>query len=420
MENFNESSSSACFYCQEYHAIYSDVPLNEVITNINGITPRCFLHYQYECSTCELNIHFNGISWCHECRTFTCIDCGKEKIKNRNFLIYNYYFEISCINCGTGNPALDYAEYSGNHPYQIGDLWPNQPMNIWLPMNNNVEIETKPYTMSGTQRIQQLSSWTINTFEIQTNDDPSNYNIIKDWTKFLGRNHRILLTNFVLPEMLKMISVKPEEKILEIGCGEGELCRIIAKSGAIVTGIDISKIITAAIDSNKNGNLDITYLKANLEDLKEKSETSKFDKIVSNLKIMTIEKLSVFFENVFHNLKIGGDFIFSVSHPFFSLPNGFPVRIPADSRRNEDKFWMMDNYFKEGPVRIFENGIQIDPVLIRRTLSNYLNNMTSIGFSLIEISEPQVNLDLIANFPNQFHNNDDRTPVIMIIKARKF
>jgi len=38
----------------------------------------------------------------------------------KEFLIYDYYYTIPCANCGNMNPALDFAEYGGTHPFQLG------------------------------------------------------------------------------------------------------------------------------------------------------------------------------------------------------------------------------------------------------------------------------------------------------------
>ncbi len=222
LENFNDPNSSVCFYCREYHTIYDDVPLNDAKYNINGFTPRCFLHFKYECSNCELNIHFNGISWCHECKIFTCVECSNVKIKRENFLIYDYYFIIKCINCSSEKPALDYAELLGSHPYQIGDLWPNQPINIWLPLMNSDQTTPKLKKLSGSQRIQNLSDWAMITRSNQFDEKSIWYQLFNDWTEFLGKNHQLLLKEFYLPKMLELIDAKPHENILEVGYSKGK------------------------------------------------------------------------------------------------------------------------------------------------------------------------------------------------------
>src|SRR5882672_11362233 len=42
----------------------------------------------------------------------------------------------------------------------------------------------------------------------------------------------------VLPGVLRLLDPKPQQKILDIACGQGVLCRILAEREAEVTGVD--------------------------------------------------------------------------------------------------------------------------------------------------------------------------------------
>lgn len=419
MENFNDPNSVVCFYCQEYHILHFDVPLNDAKYNLDGITPRCFLHYKYECSKCELNIHFNGISWCHDCKLFTCVECGNVKVNKENFLIYDYYFKIQCTNCGSESPALDYAELSGNHPYQLGDLWPNQPINIWLPTLYSDENPPKFKKLSGSDRMRNLSNWVLSETNQQFDEKSTWHRLFSDWTEFLGKDHRLLLEKFYLPEILKLIDPMPHERILEVGCGEGQLSRRIAKLGANVIGIEPSKMVDTAISHEKREILNILYYRLQISDFKNDNDKVYFDKIVCNLRLMIIEDLPTFFDDVFHLLKENGELIFSISHPFFGIPNGIPIKVPDDSYRNEDKIWLMENYFTEGLVNMTINGVKSQSSFFRRTLSTYINVMIASGFSILQISEPQADVKLVENYTHPMYNNIDRIPGIMIIRAKK-
>ena len=106
------SENPLCFYCSEYAKVVKDYPLNVASNDKQSFTPRCSLHWKFECSKCGEMTHFNGISWCPECQKFTCLRCVEEKMEKKEFLIYNYYFTIPCHICGDYNPALDFSEYS--------------------------------------------------------------------------------------------------------------------------------------------------------------------------------------------------------------------------------------------------------------------------------------------------------------------
>ena len=48
--------------------------------------------------------------------------------------------------CGDYNPALDFAEYNGRHPFQKPDLKPNEKIVIWLPHEKEkIHSQETPY-----------------------------------------------------------------------------------------------------------------------------------------------------------------------------------------------------------------------------------------------------------------------------------
>jgi demethylmenaquinone methyltransferase/2-methoxy-6-polyprenyl-1,4-benzoquinol methylase len=80
--------------------------------------------------------------------------------------------------------------------------------------------------------------------------------------------------------------IKPGMKILDIGCGTGSLVIDAAKSGAIATGLDISKGLLAVaqnrIDSSELPKK-ITLLHAGVAELDRLFKENRFDLIVSTL-----------------------------------------------------------------------------------------------------------------------------------------
>src|SRR5262249_4888278 len=45
----------------------------------------------------------------------------------------------------------------------------------------------------------------------------------------------------VLPGVLRLLNPQKQEKILDVACGQGVLCRILAERGAEVTGVDAAR-----------------------------------------------------------------------------------------------------------------------------------------------------------------------------------
>ena len=130
------------------------------------------------------------------------------------------------------------------------------------------------------------------------------------------------------PEALRLIGDVKGKSVLDVGCGAGQLTRIIASRGAKAFGYDNSKEqIKLAIKDSKG--FDITYLMAgpkNIEyKIRKKSPGQKrFDVAVSTLVLMYAEdtmQLEDFFLSTYRLLKDRSRFISIISNPGFTRFN---------------------------------------------------------------------------------------------------
>jgi len=123
--------------------------------------------------------------------------------------------------------------------------------------------------------------------------------------------------NDIDPVIFKILGDVKNKRIIEIGCGNGYLSRLLAKKEAQMTAIDLSgKLLGFAIAREKANPLGIKYLTrdaANLHSLKSKS----FDIALANMSLMDIADAKGAIEEVSRVLERGGRFIFSITHPAF-------------------------------------------------------------------------------------------------------
>ena len=52
-DRLEEINHQTCFYCSEYRKIYEAYPENIAQLDLDMLTPRCHLHWQYFCEYCE-------------------------------------------------------------------------------------------------------------------------------------------------------------------------------------------------------------------------------------------------------------------------------------------------------------------------------------------------------------------------------
>jgi 2-polyprenyl-3-methyl-5-hydroxy-6-metoxy-1,4-benzoquinol methylase len=125
-----------------------------------------------------------------------------------------------------------------------------------------------------------------------------------------GRQH--LLT----PAILRMLGDVGGKSILDAGCGQGYLCRLLAKQGAHVTGVEpAAPQITYAIGRERSDILDIAYVQEDLSKLRLNDRL--FDAVVANMVFMDIPDYHQAMLNCVLYLKAGGSLIFSLIHPCF-------------------------------------------------------------------------------------------------------
>lgn len=104
------------------------------------------------------------------------------------------------------------------------------------------------------------------------------------------------------------------QKVLDAGCGEGYLSRMLAAREAVVTAVDYSPRMLEIAKERTPDELHIHYRHGNCEDLHFLDEQS-FDIIISNMVIQDLANDEKAFQEMHRLLKDGGCFIFSILHP---------------------------------------------------------------------------------------------------------
>lgn len=119
-----------------------------------------------------------------------------------------------------------------------------------------------------------------------------------------------VLTNEMLPELIKATHIRSGEKVLDIGCGPGNSSKILSDTGAEVTGIDFSqKMIDVALAKYPN----ISFHQADAENLPEANNS--FDVIIANYVVHHFADPKKVFSEIARVLKPGGRFAFAVWGP---------------------------------------------------------------------------------------------------------
>lgn len=374
--------------------------------DIKSAFPRCAWHWQFICDRCGRNVSFNGMAWCRNKREFFCIRCApRHKKVNRKFWAWNYYYALWCARCQQYHLALDYAEYSGKHPWQRDRTARRALRGLF----RRKTLEPLIYVGKAPARLQHPSR-----HEIQKRWDAGADTWEAGYTKYGDRYRRVIFN----PALFPLIGDIRGKCVFDAGCGTGYLCRLLAERGACVTGVDLSKrFIEIAQEYEKKKPLGITYHHADLGCMPQ-LKTESFDLAVSVYVLCDVRDYSKAIKEIARTLKPRGRFIFLIEHPCFSWGAGGWEHVPQDSQRTEDRrFFKVDNYFQR---RTEECQWGTLPVLLSfyRPLSDYFHALKKHGFAVVNLIEPRPARRALRLRPREW-DSEDRVPPVLIIDAVK-
>ena len=183
-------------------------------------------------------------------------------------------------------------------------------------------------------------------------------------------------------EFLALLPDVQGQRILDLGCGAGQLASHLAHaSAAEVVGVDISERMLS-LARNERAHPRIRFERAALEDVFFPSE--RFELIVSSLALHYVEDYRGLMQRIAAWLTPGGKLVFSTEHPIFTarLPDEGWVLDEAGRRAR----WALDRYSDEGirQEHWFVSGVR----KVHRTLATLVNGIVDAGLVVDRLVEP--------------------------------
>jgi len=190
----------------------------------------------------------------------------------------------------------------------------------------------------------------------------------------------------IIPQVMSMLDPKSGEKMLDVGCGQGILCRKLAEKGAVVTGIDASKKLISLARNKSGSGRNISYKIADATRM-ECVESDSFNAAVSILAIQNMDPLDAVAKETARVVKKHGRLVWVLNHPCFRIPrqSGW-----GHDEKRKIQYRRIDRYIS--PLKI---PIQMHPGMapdvytwtFHRSLTEYFRELFNNGFVVNKLEE---------------------------------
>ena len=204
-------------------------------------------------------------------------------------------------------------------------------------------------------------------------------------------------TNGADPEYVEqIIPLAVEElagrfKVLDLGCGDGQIARALAAQGSDVLGVDPTQLhIDIAIERGGGPR----YLLGGATDIP--ADDNSFDAVVACLVFEHIDQMDEAMTEVARVLKPQGQFSFFLNHPLLQTPgSGWIDDHIIDP---PEQYWRIGPYLVETEsIEEVEKDVYIR--FIHRPLSRYVNALIANGMTLERMVEPSPPAGFLARAP---------------------
>jgi ubiquinone/menaquinone biosynthesis C-methylase UbiE len=204
-------------------------------------------------------------------------------------------------------------------------------------------------------------------------------------------------TNGADPEYVEqIIPLAVEElagrvKVLDLGCGDGQIARALAAQGADVLGVDPTQLhIDVAIERGGGP----TYLLGGATQIP--APDNSFDAVVACLVFEHIDQMDEAMTEVARVLKPQGQFSFFLNHPLLQTPgSGWIDDHIIDP---PEQYWRIGPYLVETEsIEEVEKDVYIR--FIHRPLSRYINALIANGMTIERMVEPSPPAGFLARAP---------------------
>ena len=240
------------------------------------------------------------------------------------------------------------------------------------------------------------------------------------WDERSGNDGLIMQRTLIAPITERLLDLKPDERVLDVACGNGAFARRMAALGARVVACDVAEafIERARVRTSENANR-IIYRVIDATDEAALLALGKqsFDAAVCTMGLMDMPEIAPLMRALSQLLKPHARFVFSIMHPCFNSTAGMKMVVEEEDRDGElvvVHAIKISQYATPGTHKgLGLIGQPAPQYYFHRPLNMLFDECFRAGFVLDALAEPTFNADAKPNRPFSWENYHEIPPVLI-------
>lgn len=198
-------------------------------------------------------------------------------------------------------------------------------------------------------------------------------------------------------------------RVLDVGCGEGQVSRLAARSAAAALVVGADRTWEQLKVARRRGG-GVLLARSDAAALPFCPES--FDAVVACLVLEHLVDAARAISEVARVLARGGRFLLFLNHPLVQTPGSGWV----DDHVLGEQYWRIGPYLAEGTtLEEVERGVRLP--FVHRPLSAYVNAMGSAGLYVTAMEEPAPPAGFLARAPE--HDAAAAIPRLLFVRAER-
>lgn len=206
------------------------------------------------------------------------------------------------------------------------------------------------------------------------------------YDQLIGQGGDDFYRELILPAVLARLAAKPGQRVLDVGCGQGVLGRVLALEGLRSLGVDASpSLIEAARERGGKGS---DFRVGDARNLDAALGDEQCDHAALVMCLQDLDPIEPVLAGTARHVKPGGRVVAVMTHPCFRIPRRSSWGWDDD---NGVQYRRLDGYMSPMHVPIKTHpGMPEDPsrtLSFHRPLTTYLNAFAAAGLAVVGCDE---------------------------------